>query len=202
MGARVYSNGLFEDVVRFFDAHPEIEVTFITEAGQDYLTAMREGKLDVALDRLPPAQLIPDQRNFVSYHLIQERQCILLSKDDPRSSLPGMAFQDLQGCTIITGLEDSMEDRTLKQECQDYGITLNRVYRSDGIETNMNLLRKGKGVVIGPESFADYYGVAAVPLTPEISVFLDFICLKRNSNRPEIAAIRKHLMKVCRETTR
>lgn len=198
MGARVYSNRLFEDVVQFFDAHPRIEVTFVTEAGQDYLTAMREGKLDVALDRLPPARVIPNQTGFVSYHLIQERQCILLAKGDPRSALSEMTFQDLQGCTVITGLENSMEDRTLKQECQDYGITLKRIYRSDGIETNMNLLRKGMGVVIGPESFANYYGVAAVPLVPEVSVYLDFICLKRNANRPEIAAIRKHLMQSCK----
>lgn len=199
MGSRVYSNRLFEDVVRFFDAHPEIEVTFVTEAGQDFLAAMREGKLDVALDRLPPPQLISDLRGIVSYRLIRERQCILLSKDDPRSGLPGMTFQDLQGCTVITGLENSMEDRTLKQECRDYGLTLNRIYRSDGIETNMNLLRQGKGIIIGPESFADYYGVAAVPLVPETTVSLDFLCLQKNASRAEIAALRKHLMKVCRE---
>lgn len=199
MGSRVYSNRLFEDVVRFFDAHPEIEVTFVTEAGQDFLAAMREGKLDVALDRLPPPQLISDLRGIVSYRLIRERQCILLSKDDPRSGLPGMTFQDLQGCTVITGLENSMEDRTLKQECRDYGLTLNRIYRSDGIETNMNLLRQGKGIIIGPESFADYYGVSAVPLVPEIIVSLDFLCLQKNAGRAEIAALRKHLTKVCRE---
>lgn len=142
---------------------------------------MREGKLDVALDRLPPLQLIPDRGGFVVWPLICERQCILMAETDPRSRLTGISFQDLQGCAIITGLENSMEDRTLKQECKDFGITLNRIYRSDGIETDMKLLRKGKGVVIGPESFADYYHVAAVPLVPEITVSLDFICLKKKT---------------------
>ena len=63
----------------------------------------------------------------------------------------------------------------------------------------MNLLRKGMGVVIGPESFAEHFHVTAVPLMPEFMVSLDFICLKKNANRPEIAALRKQLLKVCKE---
>lgn len=199
MGSRVYSNRLFEDVVRFFEAHPDIEVTFLTEAGQDWVSALKEGTLDLAIDRLPPEPLLPDQRGFTAYDLIPERQCILMSKTDPRSSWETMTFQDLQGSTIITGLENSMEDRTLKQECRDFGVTLNRIYRSDGIETNMNLVRGGKGYVIGPWSFAEYYGVAAVPLEPEINVWLKFICLQKNAGRPEISALRRHLAKVCQE---
>ena len=199
LGARVYSNRLFEEIAHFFDVHPDIEVTFITEAGQDFFAPMREGKLDVAIDRLPPVQLIPDRGGFVSWPLIRERQCILMAENDPRSRLAGMTFQDLQGCAIITGLENSMEDRTLKQECRDFGITLNRIYRSDGIETNMNLVRSGKGYVLGPESFADYYGVTAVPLEPEVWVWLKFICLEKNAGRPEVAALRRHLVKICRE---
>ena len=73
LGARVYSNRLFEEIAHFFDVHPDIEVTFITEAGQDFFAPMREGKLDVAIDRLPPVQLIPDRGGFVSWPLIRER---------------------------------------------------------------------------------------------------------------------------------
>lgn len=199
MGSRIYSNHLFGDLVRFFDAHSNIEVTFSTEAGQDFITALKEGKLDLALDRLPPESMLSDQRSFATYDLIAERQCILMARSAPKSSLKSMTFQDLQGCTMITGMENSMEDRILKQECRDFGITLNRIYRSDGIETNMNLVRSGKGYVLGPESFADYYGVAAVPLEPEIRVWLKFICLEKNAGRPEIAALRRHLVKLCRE---
>ena len=199
MGSRIYSNHLFGDLVRFFDAHSNIEVTFSTEAGQDFITALKEGKLDLALDRLPPESMLSDQRSFATYDLIAERQCILMARSAPKSSLKSMTFQDLQGCTMITGMENSMEDRILKQECRDFGITLNRIYRSDGIETNMNLVRSGKGYVLGPESFADYYGVAAVPLEPEIRVWLKFICLEKNAGRPEIAALRRHLVKICRE---
>ena len=39
MGARVYSNRLFQDIARYFDSHPEIDVTFVTEAGLDVLAA-------------------------------------------------------------------------------------------------------------------------------------------------------------------
>ena len=166
---------------------------------QDHITALKEGALDLALDRLPPASLLPDQRSFAAYDLVTERQCILMARSSPQSTLKSMTFQDLQGCTIITALENSMEDRILKQECKDFGITLNRIYRSDGIDTNMNLARSGKGYVIGPESFAEYYDVAAVPLEPELWIGLKFICLHKNEGRPEIAALRRYLEKICRE---
>ncbi len=200
VGSRVYSNHLFEEIVRFFELHTDIEATFITEAGQDFFAGLRDGTLDLALDRLPPEPLLPNQGHLFACDLISERQCILMSHQDPRSTLPSMSFQDLQGCTVITGLENSMEDRTLKQECRDFGITLNRLYRSDGIDTNMNLVRSGKGVVIGPESFASYYRVAAVPIVPEIQVKLKFICLRKNANRAEIAALRQRLLAVTHPT--
>ena len=97
MGCRVYSNRLFEDVVRFFELHPNIEVTFATGAGQDYITALKEGTLDLALDRLPPTSLLPDQKSFATYDLVTERQCILMSRSAPQSKLKSMTFQDLQG---------------------------------------------------------------------------------------------------------
>ena len=199
LGSRVYSNHLFDEIVSFFDGHPELEVTFITEAGHDALTALKEGQLDLALDRMPPESLVPDAKGLTTFPLIEEQQCILMAKSDPRSERKEITFQELHGCTIITGLEDSIEDRILKYFCQSYGVVLNRIYRSDGIETNMNLLRSGKGIIIGPESFAEYYGVAAVPLAPRTVTSLDFICLKKNEDRTEIAALRKFLVKLCAE---
>lgn len=199
MGSRMYSNGLFQDVVQFFDARPDIEVTFVTEAGRDFLANLRERRIDLALDRLPSEDHLAGQTGFYTCSLVRERQCVLMSRDDPRAALPFLSIQDLQGCTMISGLENSAEDRILKETCRRYGITLNRVYRSDGIETNMNLVRNGRGVVLGPQSFADYYHVAAVALLPEIEISLQFICLKSYIQRKEIRQLRDHLRMICRE---
>ena len=69
MGSRVYSNGLFQDIASFFDNLPDLEVTFITEAGFDYLAGLKDGSIDLALDRLPPHSLMNDcpVRPHVSY---------------------------------------------------------------------------------------------------------------------------------------
>ncbi len=197
LGSRVYSNGLFDAIVRFFDGHPDLEVTFVTEAGRDFLSDLKDGQLDLALDMLPPQPLVSAAGSFVHVPLVRERQCVLMAKEDPRSGMETIALRDIHGCTIITGLEDSIEERMLKFICQKHGVTLNRFYRSDGIETNMRLLRNGKGVTLGPASFAAYYGVAAVPIEPELSTSLDFICLEKNADRPETAALRKFLVKLC-----
>ena len=197
MGSRVYSNRLFDPIVQFFDMHPDLEVTFVTEAGHDFLSGLRDGELDLALDRMPPRSLLTDPDSLSTEPLIWERQCIRVSKNDDQAALSEIRFEDLHGCTIITGLENSMEDRTLRYDCQNTGMVFNRIYRSDGIETNMNLLRSGKGVIIGPESFADYFGVTAVPLVPKRMSSLDFICLKKNAGRPEFTALKKYLQKLC-----
>ena len=95
MGARVYSNRLFQDIARYFDSHPEIDVTFVTEAGLDVLAGLRDRSIDLALDRLPAGEE-GDPSLFVC-DLVQERQCVLMSPDDPRAALPWLSFGDLQG---------------------------------------------------------------------------------------------------------
>lgn len=201
VGSRVYSNHLFREVLSYFEADPHTEVTFVTEAGRDVLEALQSGALDLALDRLPSGSGSAGEGRFFSCELIRERQCVLMTRSDPRAALPAISFGDLQGSVMISGLEDSAEDRTLKELCRKYRITLNRIFRSDGIETNMRLVRDGMGVVLGPRSFAGYFGVAAVPLLPETWVSLRFICLKSNLRRPEITGFRDYLLDICRRRT-
>ena len=90
-----------------------------------------------------------------------------------------------------------MEDRSLKEFCKEFGIKLGKIYRSDGITTVMDLVRKGKGVTLGPRSFAEHYGVHAVPVEPATDVSLNFICLKDRSAAPEITLFKNHLIKAC-----
>ena len=197
LGARVYSNGLFRKIVRFLDKHPEVEVSFVTEAGHDFFADLKEGSLDLALDRLPPPELLEKPDDFASWPLIEEPQCILMRRDDPRAQKGEIRFDELNGCALVTGLENTMEDRTLRYLCQTYGFTPKRLYRSDSMKTNMDLLRSGKGVIIGPQSFAAYFDVAAVPLAPHVTASLDFICLRKNAELPEIATLRRYLQKLC-----
>ena len=198
VGSRVYSNGLFPQIMEFFESNPRYEVTFVTEAGRDVLDALDKGDLDLALDRLPLEEEDSDNSRFYLCPLIRERQCVLMDRKDERASLPALSFKDLQGCTMMSGLEDSAEDRTMKALCRNYHITINRVFRSDGIDTNMRLVRDGLGVALGPASFAEYFQVAAVPLLPESWVSLQFICLRSNLKRPEISSFRDHLLNVCK----
>ena len=197
MGSRVYSNGLFQDVLRFFDDHTDLEVTFVTEAGRDFVSGLRDGSMDLALDRLPSEEM--HLNTLYSCNLVRETQCVLMAKDDPRVVKDSISIKELQGATMISGLENSSEDKTLKEICRTNGVTLKRIFRSDGIETSMNLVRSGKGVALGPKSFADFYHVAAVELTPPVDITLKFICLKSSLNRNEILLFRDYLQQTCRK---
>ena len=199
LGSRVYSNSLFEDIVRYFEGQPDIEVSFFTEAGMDFLMALRQQQVDLVLDRLPTEDYLDRQSEYSSIPLVRERQCVLLSRRDPLAGRERIAIRELEGTTVISGLENSAEDRQLKELCSRHGFTPRRIYRSDSIETNMSLTRSGVGVVLGPESFARYYNVAAVPLEPETEASLRFVCLKNLLQRREIRQFRDYLLRVCRE---
>lgn len=90
-----------------------------------------------------------------------------------------------------------MEDRSLRQICREYGISLGKLYRSDGINTVMDLVRSGKGITVGPRSFASYFGVCAIPLEPSTCMSLNFICLRDRAASPEIVLFKNHLIKAC-----
>ena len=97
IGSRVYSNDLFSNVIEYFDARPEIEVTFFTEAGVDVVEALRKGELDLALDRLPLEESIPESSDLYAAPLIRERQCVLVSVHDPLAKREALSIKDLQG---------------------------------------------------------------------------------------------------------
>ncbi|MBQ9458636.1 MAG: LysR family transcriptional regulator [Oscillospiraceae bacterium] len=198
IGPRVYSNGLFQGILRFFDAHPEIEASFITESGRDYPAALRRQNIDLALDVLSPDEPLAADEDFYVCELIRERQCVLASPEDPRAAAPEIPFSELQGAAMISALEYSSEDRVLKETCRKYHVTFERVYRSDSINMVMSLVREGRGVVLGPRSFADYYHVAAIPLVPPVEASLCFICLRKLMHRRELPEFRDHLLTLCR----
>ena len=87
----------------------------------------------------------------------------------------------------------------MRNAIRKHHITVNRIYRSDGIETSMRLVREGKGLALGPSSFASHFQLAAIPLEPETWVSLQFICLQTNLKRNEIRRFRDYLAELCKE---
>lgn len=199
MGSRAYSNGLFQDIFHFYENHTDLEVTFVAETEQNFLSGLRNGMLDLALSRMPSDSLVQKRELFSITSLIWERQCVLMSWNDPHSSLRRISFQDLQNSTLITGPENSIGYQTLRENCKIHGITLQRIYHSSDIGTGMCLVRNGSGIAVGPESFAQYFGVCAVPLEPIQQIPINFICLSKNADRPKIQMLCRHLQKVCQK---
>lgn len=197
-GTRVFSNGLFERLAGFIDRHSEWEVSFVAEAGKDYISALKNGEIDVALDRLPPVLKLEESEGLSFFPLIREQQCVLMSKDDPGSELESISLEELRDCSVLTGLENSIEDRTLRALCRENDLSFKRIYRSDSLDAHIRLARVGKGILFGPRSFADFFDLAAVPLKPETEQDMMFICLERNSHRRDIELLREFLQNTCK----
>lgn len=183
VGPRVYSTGLFEKVAGYFALHPELEVTFLTVVGADFVQGLQRREIDVVIDR--EQEGVQTEGLFIR-PLLSERQCVLTARGDGQLQGRTAHLQEISGRNLITGRSGSMEDRNMALVARRYGISFARIYRTDGLSAMMDLVRSGQGVLLGPESFADYYHVRAVPLEPEMQVSLDLICLEERRQEQEI----------------
>ena len=113
--------------------------------------------------------------------------------DHPLAQKKNASIMDCREYTMLTGLEHSVEDRLLRKTYGEQNITWKRVIRSDSIDTVMKMVKSGSGIAIGPQSFAEYYGVTAVPLVPARQDSLYFACLKSKKKEPEIREFQRYL---------
>lgn len=193
VGPRAFSTGLVDALIFFFNQHPHTEVAFITDSGENTLAALEKRQMDLAIDRLPPAPLFQHQERFSAFTLLKERQCVLLPLEDSRSGWESFPFQKLQGATVVSGSEGSLDDLVMRENCRKYGVQPGRVYRADNLDAVMSLIQRGKGIALGPRSFARRYQVAAVPVLPATEVDLCLICLRQNQRNSLVVRLKRYL---------
>lgn len=196
IGPRALSSGIFDLVTSFFDRHPDTEVTYYMDVGDRVVEALEEKRMDLAIDRLPPEEISGNLEHIAAFELFQERQCVLVSPGDSRALLDEIDFSSLDGSPLVSGPEGCLDDLIMKQACQMYGVQMSRVQRADNLEAVMILIRSGKGIALGPESFARRYHVAAVPILPPTYVSLNLLCLKQNAQNPLVQQLRKYLTSI------
>ena len=193
MGPRALSNGLVDALLSFFDQHPETEVSFITDIGEDMLTALEEGRLDMAVDRLPPPSMLRHPERFYASPLLEEREYVLMSAEDPRSSCPEFRLEMLEGSAVVAGPEGSLDDLVMQENCKKHSVHPGRIYRVDNLDAVMSLVQRGKGIALGPRSFIQRRGIAAVPLLPSIDICLYLICLQQNRENHLVVRLKRYL---------
>ena len=198
LGPRVFSNGLFEPICNFFKAYPEISVTYYSHCHYDPINALRRSKIDIALDRFPPRNMVPDAEIFRYDMLVNERYCALLPPDDPAAGQETFTFPMFAGRKVLTGTRGSMTERIMMRDFGIVGVSAHQINTSDDISITMEMIRCGHGSLAGPASFGPYYHVAAVPITPEINVPLSCIYLTRNQENPRVQLFRKFITDYCR----
>ncbi len=197
LGPRVFSNNLFDHLLVFFAQNPAIEPIYITETGVDFWEKLKNGAMDIVLDRLPPAEAAYDQNVYSINSLITEDQCLVCSERHAFAKHDSIPFSMLDNCTLITGTENSLEDRSIKEIFHMHNVKPGSIFRAEGLYPILALVRSGKGVTLGPRSFERYSGIRAIPLEPRYQVSLCFICLKEHEKTPELRLLRHFLSDLC-----
>ena len=72
-------------------------MTFYTEAGLDAYAAIKDGSLDMALDRMPENEIGMEKCVCFAKELIREKQCILTAPDHPLAQKKKCFNHGLQG---------------------------------------------------------------------------------------------------------
>ncbi|MFQ9345883.1 MAG: LysR family transcriptional regulator substrate-binding protein [Coprococcus sp.] len=162
----------------------------------DAYAAIRDGSLDMALDRMPENEIGMEKCVCFAKELIREKQCILTAPDHPLAQKKNASIMDCREYTMLTGLE-LLRWKTVSSERHAWS---NRISHGksessapDSIDTVMKMVKSGSGIAIGPKSFAEYYGVTAVPLVPARQDSLYFACLKSKKKEPEIREFQRYL---------
>ncbi len=192
-GVRARSNSLFEPVVSFFDGYPDVSFSVITDMHENFPVARESHRADIAIGRLYENQITSLAEEIAVFPLMTEPQCILMSRLDPLSTAPHLPFQVLDGETAVCGPVGSGDDIEMKKMCEENRVRVLRVLRADDINAVMALVQRRKGYALGPVSFAEYFGVAAVPLEPEFQVALNLICRKEDQASALITNLRRYL---------
>ena len=200
-GVRARSNALFLPVVSFFDGYPEASFTMITDMNEYFPDAVEAGRVDVAIGRLYSGRASGRADRIAVFPLLSEPQCILMSPEDPLGRAESLPFHTLDGKTVICGPVGSGDDEEMKSLCEKNGVRVSRVLRADDINAVMTLVQRKKGYALGPVSFAAYFGVAAVPLEPEMEVALNLLCRKEDQDSGMIRQLLKHLRSSVRTLT-
>ena len=192
-GPRARSNGLFESIVGFVDGYPAVSFSVISDVSENFPDAVASGRLDIAIGRIYESQLLGCGDRLSLFPLLMEPQCIIMSRSDPLCRESSLPITALNGKSVVCGPEKSGDDEEMKLLCAEGGVRVSRVLRTDDINAVIALVQQKKGYTLGPVSFVDYFGVAAVPLEPEMEVALYLICRKEDQDSVLLRRLRKHL---------
>lgn len=161
-----HSSPAFTACMDFFEDHPDYEVSYISETDGRLLSMTYQGELAATLCSLPlEGDILKVASELVTVPLMTEPNCAVMNKDHFLAGRESMDLADLQGCTLITGPEDSPGAVLLDSLTKELGLEPFDVIHTNGMDMTVHLVRRNEGIAFAPKAVADYYGLAAVPVT-------------------------------------
>lgn len=154
--------------ISFFSGHSECKVTYLSKDDAEILEAVRSGSIDAGICRVDSTFVKKNiQKPLRTLPLTREASYFIMSPDHSLAQRSVLSLKDLQDQTLIVGLDGSAADQGLKNQARKLKLRPFSVIRANGSSMTVQLLKDGRGIIIGPRSIADYYGLAAVPSDTE-----------------------------------
>ena len=181
---RAQCSPIVGDIISFFADNSVYDVTYEENSSKEVLSQLEKGTLDVAFLRVPLDGAHSHYQEITSMdYLLEERNCVIMANDHPLADRDELSFYSLQGCKMIVPLEGNNEENVLKDISARFGLEPFDVIRANNLNTTILLVKNRSGIILGPESMAEHYGLTAVPLNPCTTGFLGIVYLKSNTSK-------------------
>lgn len=197
IGTRVYSNQILPKLIEFSEMHFQYEVTYLTNINDAAFELLKNDNIDLAIDRLPPDDMLIDADLYFVKPLLEEQDCIIVSDKHPLSGRRSVTYEMLHNMNIITGTEHSARAKMTNALFNKHRIKPAKIYRMDNIESIKSIIFDGNGILLGPTSFAELFNAIAIPIEPSNYTSLNFICLKSDKDKKEISEMLRFIEQSC-----
>lgn len=156
-------SAIMDSCMTFFSEHSECKVSYINKEDDEILDALRDGSMDAGICRISSSKTKrPVKAPLNAIPLIKELTYFIMSEAHPLADRPVLSLRDLQDQTLIVGLEGSAADQGLKGQARKLKIPHLNVIHANSSSMIISLLKEGRGIIMGPRSIADFYGLKAV----------------------------------------
>ncbi|WP_461213882.1 LysR family transcriptional regulator [Lacticaseibacillus sp. GG6-2] len=167
----------FNAIAAFSKQHPEIELNFAEAETTTLVADLDAGKTDIIFTRLfdqPPAkyQVLDEEKD----HFVA-----LFPADHPKAQASSVSIQDLANESLLLLSPETGLSKPVLDLMQAAAITPTIGYTGQRIDLVAGMVNRGMGVAIMMGKSVPlnaYANIRAVPITPQITSRLAFMCLK------------------------
>jgi DNA-binding transcriptional LysR family regulator len=172
---------VFQKVLRYMNAHPEIDFQLLEAEGQQILSLLKNKQVDLAFYRQLGGTLTAPN---LAYLLVRkEAFALCVAADDPLAKRKQVNLSEISGESFIMLDQNSHLYQPVEDLCQQAGFRPNVVFTSQRISSILEMVKNHQGVAILMNPDREFAGIKFVSIAPTQGSYLYLLRQKDRHNQ-------------------